>query len=263
MREIEGEDTMAGQKYYETDRAVAEYLLFHYGEPKELLPPGFDLPSVLNFPARCVNECLDAGCVPPRARALDLGCAVGRATFELARHCAEVLGIDYSERFITIAGHLRKNGSFLFGRIEEGDLTSPCQAVVPGGIDRERVRFEHGDATNLSPELRDFDVVLLGNLIDRLSEPRLCLDRLPILLKSGGQLIITSPYTWMPEHTPRKNWLGGFQKRGQRYRSFDKLKEILAPSFELQQRKDLPFLIREHARKFQLCVAEASTWLRK
>ena len=74
---------------------------------------------------------------------------MGRSSFELARHCSEVVGIDYSGRFITIAEHLRKNGSFLFGCIEEGDIAHPCQAVVPQGIDRTRVRFERGDATNL------------------------------------------------------------------------------------------------------------------
>jgi putative 4-mercaptohistidine N1-methyltranferase len=251
------------QNFYETDRALSEYLLFHYGEPKQVMAPTFVTPAALNFPARCVFECLDPARVPPRASALDLGCAVGRATFELARHCADVLGIDYSERFITIARHLRKNGSFLFGCIDEGDLTQPCQAVVPMEIDRNRVRFERGDAMNLPPDLGRFDVVLMANLIDRLSDPRRCLERLPKLLNPGGQLIITSPYTWMSEYTPKKNWLGGFEHGGKRHRSLDALKEALSPDFEFRQSKDLPFLLREHARKFQLVVAEASIWLRK
>ena len=33
------------------------------------------------------------------------------------------------------------------------------------------------------------------------------LKRLPGLLNPGGQLIITSPYTWLEDYTPRKNWL--------------------------------------------------------
>jgi|SRR5579872_3602458 len=249
--------------YYETDRALTEYLLFHYGATEELLPPGLGLSAALDFPARCVAQCVDATRLPAKSSALDLGCAVGRATFELARLCTEVLGIDYSERFIMIARHLHKNGSFLFGCIEEGDLTHPCQAVVPREIDRNRVRFEHGDAMNLRNDLGGFDVVLMANLIDRLSNPRRCLERLPSLVKSGGQLVLTSPYTWQAEFTPRRSWLGGFERGGKRIRTLDTLQQFLSPDFELSQRKDLPFLIREHTRKFQLCVAEATVWVRK
>jgi hypothetical protein len=37
----------------------------------------------------------------------------------------------------------------------------------------------------------------------------------------------------------------------------------LDKDFTLHERKDLPFLIREHARKFQWSVAEATIWIRK
>jgi putative 4-mercaptohistidine N1-methyltranferase len=253
---------MIANNFYETDRALAEYLLFHYGDPQELLPPSFKFLAALNFPTRCVTECLDGRRLPAKPRGLDLGCAVGRATFELARQCTEVLGLDYSDRFVTISNHLRKNGSFLFGCVEEGDLTHPCQAVVPPDIDRERVRFERGDAMHLSPDLTGFDVVLMANLIDRLSDPRRCLDALPRLLNRGGQLIITSPYTWMAEYTPKENWLGGYEHGGKRHRTLNTLKEILSPDFQFSESKDLPFLIREHSRKFQLGIAEASIWTR-
>ena len=188
---------------------------------------------------------------------------MGRASFELARHCTEVVGIDYSERFVTVAGHLRQNGSFLFARVVEGDLTQPCQAIVPPNIQRDRVRFQRGDALELPKDMGSFDVVLLANLLDRLRDPRRCLARLPSLVNPGGQLIITSPYTWLEEHTPRENWLGGFERDGQRVRTQETLQEILAPDFEFRSRRDFPFLIREHERKSQLCIAEATVWFRR
>jgi putative 4-mercaptohistidine N1-methyltranferase len=249
--------------FYESDRAVAEYLLFHYCLTEAMVPAGLSLAGALNFPVRCVTECMDGSRLPARARALDLGCAVGRASFELARRCAEVVGIDYSDRFIKVADHLKANGSFLFGCVEQGDLSRPAHAVVSAEIDRRRVEFERGDALNLRPDLGAFDVVLMANLIDRLGEPRQCLKRLPSMLNPGGQLIITSPYTWLEDYTPRKNWLGGFERDGKSITTLDTLKEILAPDFQLSFCQDMPFLIREHARKFQLCVAEASVWLRK
>jgi putative 4-mercaptohistidine N1-methyltranferase len=249
--------------FYETDRALAEYLLFHYGAQKEILPYDFGPADALNFPVRCVTECLDAPRLAPRARALDLGCAVGRSTFELARHCAQVIGIDFSRRFIDIASHLQRQGSFTYAFVEEGLLTTPAVAVVPTDIDRQSVSFEQGDADELRADLGQFDVVLMANLIDRLREPRRCLQQMAKLMKPGGQLIITSPYTWLLEYTPKKNWFGGCDREGKPIKTFGTLKELLSPLFGFSFRKDMPFLIREHARKFQWCVAEASVWVRQ
>lgn len=103
----------------------------------------------------------------------------------------------------------------------------------------------------------------MANLIDRLATPQKCLEQLPNLLRPGGQLIITSPYTWLSNYTPRKNWLGGRTFGGRPIKTFDALRQILSPDFKLICRLDLPFLLREHARKFQLGIAEASTWLRR
>jgi putative 4-mercaptohistidine N1-methyltranferase len=249
--------------YYETDRATAEYLLFHYGDVRKKWPGALSKQATQNFPMRCVAEGVDARRLPKNARALDLGCAVGRATFELARHCADVVGVDYSARFIQVARRLKKDGVFAFQQTEEGALTRETAARVPVEIDRERVKFERGDAMRLRKNLGSFDVVLMANLIDRLRQPRKCLAQLPGLVKTGGQLIITSPYTWLPEYTERKNWLGGFLKQGKPWGTFEALEEILAPDFRLRGKRDWPFVIREHARKFQLGVAEASVWVRK
>jgi putative 4-mercaptohistidine N1-methyltranferase len=249
------------ENYYDSDRAISEYLLFHYGGDEHRLPKA--LAGGLHFPVRCVSECLDPARLPPQARALDLGCAVGRSSFELARHCAQVLGIDFSARFINVATDLRDNGTCNFNYIEEGELTRTHRAIVPPEIDRKRVTFEQDDAVRLRSGLGQFDVVLMANLIDRVDNPAKCLAQLPGLLKPGGQLIITSPYTWLAEYTPRENWLGGFIRDSQPVQTIDTLKKILAPHFEPTGQKDLSFVIREHARKYQFGLAEATLWIRR
>lgn len=251
-----------GKGYYETDRAVGEYLAFHYGSRDWAPPSGFDLTGALDFPVRCVGDCVNKKLLPARARALDLGCAVGRSAFELARHCGEVIGIDFSKKFISAARRLQHHGLIQYHLTLEGDLAKMQRAGVPGGIDRRRVRFETGDAMELRDDLGSFDVVLLANLIDRLRNPCRCLAQLPGLVKSGGQLVITSPYTWLAEYTPRKNWLGGFTRAGKAFHTLDTLKKLLSPDFRLFSRRDLPFLLREHSRKFQFSIAEATTWIR-
>ena len=106
-------------------------------------------------------------------------------------------------------------------------------------------------------------MVLLANLVDRLREPRRCLNRLSDLVRLGGQLIVTTPCTWLEDYTPSSEWLGGFEHDGRPVRTRETLQASLAPDFTLARTLDLPFLIREHARKFQWSVALATVWIRQ
>ena len=248
---------------YETGKAVGEYLLFHYGKPEEILPYRSGPHDALDFAVRCVTECVDRETLSPSARALDLGCAVGRSSFELSRFCEEVIGIDFSSRFIEAAEVLRRDGSLKFERRDEGELSTVLRAERPAGVRPGRITFRQGDAQALPEDLGGFDVVLMANLIDRLAEPARCLERLPSLLKDGGRLVITSPYTWLEEFTPAERWLGGRSIDGEPVRTFEALKRFLDRDFEFIEARDLPFLIREHARKYQWSVAQATLWRRR
>lgn len=253
---------MSETPFYETDKAVSEYLLFHYGSSDEILPYANGPLAALHYPVRCVVECIDSGLLPHNARALDLGCAVGRSSFELARICGSVVGIDYSERFIEVANAVKK-GPVKYKRADEGGLTTNLEAKAPEGVDVTEVSFRQGDATALPKDLGTFDIVLAANLIDRLIDPKAFLDSLPGLMNPGGQLVITSPYTWLEEYTPKENWLGGYEKNGKRVSTEEGLEEILSESFAKVREMELPFLIREHARKFQWSVAQGTIWIRK
>lgn len=250
---------------YETARLLDEYLLFHYGRPEEILPGGFGPADALGFPARAVRECLNLADLPADARALDVGCAVGRTSFELARSCAEVVGVDFSENFIRAAEALRANGQVPYARADEGRLTTPLLAEVPADIDRTRVRFEVGDAGALNiSALGSFNLAVALNLLCRLPAPRLFLSVLPALVKPGGQLLLATPCSWLEEYTAPGEWLGGFVDAGnQPVRTLETLRAILSADFELLRTRDLPFLIREHARKFQWSVSQASVWRRR
>ena len=60
-----------------------------------------------------------------------------------------------------------------------------------------------GDACALPESLGTFDAVLAANLLCRLSEPQAFIDRLPSLVNDGGSVFFASPFSWMPEYTPR------------------------------------------------------------
>jgi len=247
------------ENIYESDRLVREYLLFHYGEPDEVLPWKHGPREALGFAARCVRELLNSSSVGRDARALDVGCAVGRSSFELAGHCREVIGIDYSQAFVAAAAKVRTEGAVVYEYAVEGDRTAQATARVPAGIDVSRVSFEVGNAMNLRADLGAFDVVLAANLLCRLPDPRVFLARLPELVKPGGQLLLTTPFTWLAEFTAREKWIGGTGES----ESVDELTQLLEPHFELKLSKELPFLIREHARKYQWSVAWGTRWVRK
>jgi putative 4-mercaptohistidine N1-methyltranferase len=243
--------------FYESDAAVEQYLLFHYGTPEQICPLLPEARTACGFPVRCVSESLRHIDLQKRTRALDLGCAVGRSSFELGRHFDEVVGIDFSKRFVTAAQQMQREGTAIVRAQREGPVVDKLRLDLPADLRTDHIHFERGDACALPSTIGAFDLVLMANLIDRLPDPARCLASMPSLIVSGGWLIITSPYTWLEEYTPRPLWLvdegGG---------TLAALQKILAPSFEFKQAIDLPFLIREHRRKYQWSVAEASIWRR-
>jgi putative 4-mercaptohistidine N1-methyltranferase len=243
---------------YESSALLEQYLVFHYA-PEELQFP-YDLPAVeaSGFPRKCVSAGLDLERIAEKGRALDLGCSVGGATFELAKHFREVVGIDSSQTFVDAANLLKQEGKRSATLSVEGSRVRRIEVQVDEAIERGRVSFERGDVQELRSDLGQFDAVIACNLICRLSRPRALLEGLPHLVKPGGQLFLTTPFSWLEEYTPRENWLGEEEQD-----SFDALQAELESSFSLDKCFDLPFLIREHARKFQYGVALASRWTRK
>ena len=245
---------------YESRRLLDEYLLLHYGDPTKVLPWGFGPREALDFPRRCVQQHFEQ---PVKGKGLELGCAVGRASFELSRSCDSVVGIDFSRSFIEAAQELTRSKTATFQYPVEGEILESMTYELDADFNPERVQFEVGDATDLRADLGSFDVVLAANLLCRLPEPQKLLGRFADLVLEGGQLLITSPYTWLEEFTPKANWLGGYMKDGEPVRSLDTLKAGLESDFELVRVTEVPFAIREHSRKYQWSVSQASLWRRR
>ena len=128
---------------------------------------------------------------------------------------------------------------------QQEENNSSCQII-----------FEQGDATNIRDDIGIFDRVHVSNLLCRVSNPNLVLNRLPNLVKSGtGELIITTPCTWLEEYTKPQHFPNTT--------TLEWLKSKLNENFVLLKHVDEPFLIREHARKYQWTVALVTIWKRK
>ena len=241
---------------YESDALAAQYCDAHYGEEH------FDVP---NAPAACAAVCLELMEGRAKGHALDLGCALGRSSFELARGGFQrITGLDFSASFCCLANRLRNEGRLRYALAEEGELVSFREvSLAELGLEhvRERVAFHRADACDLPPAFTGFDLVLAANLIDRLHSPRRFLSSIRGRLNPGGVLVISSPYSWMEEHTRKAEWLGGYREGGRAVWTLDGLKETLAPHFrQLGEPRPLPFVIRESRRKFQHSIAELTAW---
>ncbi len=240
---------------YETDSSVSQYCEFHFGEEY------FGVP---NFPRKAAELCGELMEGRTFKRALDLGCATGRSTFELARFSEFVTGIDFSARFIRVGHDMQKNGRIRYAIASEGKLVSYHEKTLEQfGLAEtaQRVEFWQGDAHNLKPQFKDYDLVLACNLVDRLYNPAKFLEHITGRINPGGLLVLLSPYTWLEEFTPPEHWLGGRKVDGENVTTLDGLHRQLDPGFRLiGEPRDVPFVIRETARKFQHTLSQMTVW---
>jgi putative 4-mercaptohistidine N1-methyltranferase len=141
-----------------------------------------------------------------------------------------VTGIDFSARFVQQGVQLAEQGVLRYTLCEEGELVSYKERRLADlGLDntRSKVQFYQGDACNLKPQFTGYDLILAANLIDRLYSPSKFLSAIHERLHIGGLLVLASPYTWLVEHTPREEWIGGFKQDGESFSTLDGLKALL------------------------------------
>lgn len=246
--------TKLNDNVYETDEQISQYCEFHYGE---------EYFGVKNFPKNSVEILKPYLKDIQTTKAMDLGCSVGRSTFELGKLFDEVLGIDFSANFINVGVKLKKYDSLTFKVISEGDLfDEKTVSLKDFGLDeiKEKVTFMQGDACNLKDIYTGYDLIFCSNLIDRLYYPQKFLDDIPNRVNDGGLLVLLSPYTWLEDYTPKENWLGGFLRDNEEVKTLDTLEEKLKGRFELVNTIDVPFVIKETARKHQHTVSQMSIW---
>ena len=245
---------------YETDHMVSCYIESHFGAPQL---------GVSNFPVACIEAIekhLTSRSPEQKRRALDLGCATARSSYELAKFFDHVDAVDLSARLIETPANLQNTGKQRYVCIEEGELASYKEirlSEYPGYTEvKDKIAFMQGDACNLVEKFKDYDLVFTGNLLDRLYDPARFLELIKGRIHPGGLLVIVSPYNWQEEHTQRDRWLGGFKAdTGESYTTLEGVTEVLAPQFKMiGEPVDLPFVIHETKRKFQYGISELTVW---
>ncbi|EEY91189.1 methyltransferase domain protein [Acinetobacter lwoffii SH145] len=243
--------------HYESDQLVSQYLEFQYG---------IEYFGIANFAKTLVDLAQPYFQQTPCHRALDIGCATGRASFELARSFDQVTGLDFSARFIQQAVYLAQGHRVRYQLPLEGELSEEKSCSLEDvALDQvaSKTEFFQADACNLKAHFSGYDFILAANLIDRLHHPRDFLAQIHERMNIGGILMLSSPYTWLEEHTARSEWLGGFQQDGENITTLTGISNILTQHFELvAEPQDVPFVIRETARKYQHTLSQVTIWKR-
>lgn len=263
---------------YETDDSLHMYYGLHYpssGEAEGVLPIlAHDNAPVhgLGFPQRVVGLLNDLKPYSANQSALDIGCAVGGASFELAKSFEHVDAFDFSSSFVNAAKRMQTNPEGVRFRIPmEADLFEEVQAVHEEGVTpevRSRVNFFTGDACAIGEmaaegRLSSYDGIIMSNLLCRLPDPMACLNGLPLIVNKDGVVVMVTPFSWLTEFTPRSKWLGGFNDPVSKepIRSKDVLRGLMEErGFEKIHEEQMPLIIREHQRKMQYIISEATGW---
>ncbi|WP_323588819.1 5-histidylcysteine sulfoxide synthase [Aliarcobacter butzleri] len=186
--------TQLNNNFYESDESISSYCDLYYGEDNlytnyvDLLRPY--LKDLKN------------------SKALDLGCCVGRTSFELAKIYDEVLGIDFSANYINIGVKL-KLYDFVNYKIKKEDKTFEERAISLKDFDLEKVKdkvsFMQGDACNLKEIYKDFDLIFYSSLIDKLYYPKKFLEDVSRRINKNGFFVFLSSHNWFNKHINENN----------------------------------------------------------
>lgn len=242
---------------YETNELLSQYMEFHYGEEHF---------GVKNFLKETINLISTHTGNRKFRHALDVGCAVGRGSLELSKIAQKVHGIDNSSSFIDCANTLLNLGYLEYQVTLEGNQKQNKLASLDSldfkpnatGILFEILDAEIASLNNM------YDLILISNVIDRLKEPEKFLRKLSNIVEESGYMVISSPNGWSTQFTEEKYWLCGVKQNGIEYSSYKYLQSILQPNFtEIGESKELPFVIRETAWKYQHSFSQVTIWQRK
>ncbi|MEO1527931.1 MAG: methyltransferase domain-containing protein, partial [Planctomycetota bacterium] len=242
-------------RYNTIRQQVSSYVWDHYGEfdPE---PSGDPKPGSMT---RVLQAALALQDLSTHAKPfVDLGCGVGRSTFELAsRFETPVLGIDLHFPMLRVASGLTRDSRLRYPRRRVGMVYDRREFEVPL-TKTELVDFWACDATALPFSVTSFDAAISMNLLDCVNSPMDLLHSISLALAEGGKALIASPYDWSESATAPELWLGGHSQRGDfEGASEPVLRELLnpdsahrIPGLKLVAETDQPWHVRLHDRSY-------------
>ena len=233
---------------------LSQYARDHYGS----FDP--DASDEARAEAGAVVRILDAGMdhIPsrPDGPILDLGCSVGRTTFELADRTGEwVVGADLNFSMLRMASQVARTGQVSFGQRRVGVVYDrrTFDVDLPG---RDKVDFWQIDAMAMPFQHHSFSLMTTINVLDCLASPVGHVQELSNWVKPGGSVILSTPFDWSPAATAVEAWIGGHgQRNAEEGRSELWLRRLIEGGgplphlgWSIEAETDVTWSVRLHAR---------------
>ncbi len=178
-------------------------------DPHEAESPGMEPGAVV----RCLERGLALVENPRGSPVIDVGCAVGRSTFEMAARVEGlVLGVDLSIPMLRLARGALREATVRYPRRRVGVVYDVREFPVsfPG---RERLDFWACDALALPFADGAFAQAIALNVLDCVASPLDMLTGLARVLQPGAPALLSTPYDWSPGATAPQAWIGGHSQR--------------------------------------------------
>ncbi len=236
---------------YENIKVVSSYLWSHFGDwlgDSEWIDAYKKWTELIN---------------PDKGLSLDIGCAVGRFTIEIAQKSEFSVGIDLSMSFIKTARELINNRMLTFPLFEEGNLAKQVEVKIPETIKTENVDFIVADALNLPFRKDYFSIVSSLNILDKVPKPmKHLLEMNRVAKKRDAQMLISDPYSWSEDVAKIDDWLGGkeegeFQGFGIEnvLKILEGYKNLLNPTWKIITTGSVYWKIRNHRNHSELITS--------
>ncbi|CAD7695054.1 unnamed protein product [Ostreobium quekettii] len=247
------------------DELLGREVLTHFVDEVRGRPLGTQLQAHRGaFAREYVREVLE-GTDVKTGSALEIGCSVGAVCFELARHFKQVVGLDLEGEHVQVAKKLQQDDEITVVRKVEGKVTDTVRVKLPLKRDiKSRVVFRHMDPCGIAPDIGEFDVVLITNILERIASPKAPLLRMggacPIV-KRGGVVVVASTCDWKERVSSSQLWLSGTEdQNGEKKQLSSSLQAALGDEFKLMKETDIPLLVPEQGRKYQLYMSNVTIW---
>lgn len=250
---------------FEENPSVAKQLELHYGDltHSQMDSPPLAISQSDNYLTECVNTSLKAINTESIQRVLDLGCSVGRSTFELAQHFNHVDGIDFTARNIQHAFMLQEQGEARYTLEHQGEIMDFKDINITKHNFwqvKDKINFSQGDPCNLRPIFSHYDLVFCANLLEKLNHPELFFSTIVSRINANGYLVLSSNYDWGNNSKQDSKWLGGVKVNGENFASFEGLKQLLSDKFTLISEADIHSVVAKSARRFEVDINQLTIW---
>jgi SAM-dependent methyltransferase/uncharacterized protein YbaR (Trm112 family) len=210
-----GDAAGPGSAFDRQRTTLSAYGRVHWGDfdCEELLPRESSLAGLLEAGL----ELLDVPTLP--GVWVDLGCAAGRATHELALRTSDfVVGVDLSFALLRLAEVARHDGRASFPLRRVGLVFDRRDIAIPS-VPRERMSYWCCDVDNLPFADATFSGALSLNVLDCVVSPLQHVIEMGRVLSAGASALMSTPYDWSATATPVAQWLGGHSQRSEAHGS--------------------------------------------